>query len=325
MRQIVRILFGSHLYGTATPASDFDFKSVFVPDGRSILLQRARATLTDKRPKAAFEKNVAGEVEEERFSLQRFLGLAAEGQTVALDMLFAPASAWTDPPAVEWSEIIANRQRLLTRKSAAFIGYARRQANRFGIKGSRVAAARAALAILEAGLARHGTTAKLGVMEAEILASLGQHSAIVSVIQPGDVEVPMWEVVDRKMPLTASIKSAQAIMARVVAEYGHRALQAERQQGIDWKALSHAVRVGTQAVELLSSGHVTFPRPDAAHLLEIKLGRVRYQEVAAEIEGLLDRVEAAAEVSALPAEPDHSWIDGFVAEVHRREVLNVAA
>ena len=60
-----------------------------------------------KRPKAAFEKNVAGEVEEERFSLQRVLGLAAEGQTVALDMLFAPASTYshanteqTMPPAI---------------------------------------------------------------------------------------------------------------------------------------------------------------------------------------------------------------------------------
>jgi hypothetical protein len=42
---------------------------------------------------------------------------------------------------------------------------------------------------------------------------------------------------------------------------------AETQEGVDWKALSHAVRVGTQALELLKTGHVTFPLPNAAHVV----------------------------------------------------------
>jgi hypothetical protein len=37
LNNIVRIRFGSHLYGTATPASDEDWKSVHVPDARSIM------------------------------------------------------------------------------------------------------------------------------------------------------------------------------------------------------------------------------------------------------------------------------------------------
>jgi predicted nucleotidyltransferase len=44
MRLIVEMRFGSHLYGTATPLSDLDYKGVYLPDGRDILLQRVRGT-----------------------------------------------------------------------------------------------------------------------------------------------------------------------------------------------------------------------------------------------------------------------------------------
>ena len=113
MRNIVTIRFGSHLYGTSTPASDLDYKSVFVPDASDIILQRVKGTICNKRPKGMGEKNYAGEVDEESHSLQRFLQLAAEGQTVALDVLFSPEWAMVEPAAKEWREIMANRSGLM--------------------------------------------------------------------------------------------------------------------------------------------------------------------------------------------------------------------
>jgi len=322
MRQIFRTIFGSRLYGTSTPASDLDFKSVFVPEGRAILLQRAKGVMNDQRPKQEFEKNLAGEIEEERFSLQRYLGLLAEGQTVALDCLFAPAWAMTDEPTWEWTEIVANKDRLLTKKSKAFVGYLRQQSSKYGIKGSRVSASRASLTLLEAAYARLGSVAKLGEIASDIDAMVAstEHMAVVPIEMPNGGSVNHWEVCGRKMPFSSSIKNARDIMQRLVDEYGHRALQAESNQGVDWKALSHAVRVGHQAIELLTTGQVTFPLPNAAHVLAIKIGQFSYQTVAAEIEDLFVQVEAAAERSSLPAEPDHQWIDDFVAEVYRAEI-----
>jgi hypothetical protein len=322
VRRIHRIRFGSHLYGTSTPASDIDFKSIFVPEARSILLQRAKGAINEQRPKQEFEKNVAGEVEEERFSVQRYLSLLAEGQTVALDVLFAPEWSWTAPPAPEWHEIFENRHRLLTRKSRAFIGYAMRQASKYGVKGSRVASARKALAYLVAGEGEFGAQAKLERLEAgiELMTTETEHMAVVPQIMPNGMEVLHWEVCGRKMPFTSSIKNAREVMQRLVDEYGKRALQAESNQGVDWKALSHAVRVGHQALELLSTGHVTFPLPNREHVHAIKLGQHDYKDVASEIEDLLPQIEAAAQTSALPEEPDLEWIDDFVARVHRSEV-----
>ena len=37
---LVRMQFGSHVYGTNTPASDLDFKAVHLPPARDILLPR---------------------------------------------------------------------------------------------------------------------------------------------------------------------------------------------------------------------------------------------------------------------------------------------
>ncbi len=321
MKQIVRISFGSHLYGTSTPESDIDYKSIFIPDSRDILLQRAKGSINNHRPKGDGEKNYAGEVDEERFSLQRFLQLAAEGQTVTLDMLFAPDWALTEEPSPLWRQIQENRHRLLTKKSKAFIGYAKTQAAKFSVKGDRVAAARAARNLLHAALS---ATDKLGSLDPDIrdLVASHEHMGFVEDTTPHGQRVLMWEVCDRKMPYTASIKNAYDIMQRVVDEYGKRALMAETQQGVDWKALSHAVRVGHQAIELLSTGLVTFPLPNAAHVLAIKQGKLLYQEVAAEIEDLLVKVEEAAAISVLPEEPDMGWIDDFVADAYREEVLN---
>lgn len=320
MRTIVTIKFGSHLYGTSTPQSDLDFKGVYVPSPRDILLQRVKGSVSHHREKAEKEKNLPGEVDSDSYSLQRFLGLVAESQTVALDMLFAPSWAMPELPGSEWMNIVVNRHRLLTRKSAAFLGYCRQQANKYGIKGSRVAAARNAAAALCAAEEQYGTTAKLKEAETAITSLLGLHSELIDITLANGTVIRHWDVCGRKMPFTTSIKSAKEVMQRLVDEYGQRALQAETQQGVDWKALSHAVRVGNQALELLRAGRVTFPLPNAAHVLAIKKGERPYQEVGAEIERLMEEVEAAALVSSLPAEPDHAWIENYVADIYRREV-----
>ena len=293
MRNIVTVKFGSHLYGTSTPASDLDYKSVFIPNSTDILMQRVKGTIANKRPKGMGEKNYAGEIDEENHSLQRFLELAADGQTVALDVLFSPLSAMVGTPSIEWLEIMANRHRLLTKKSASFVGYVRNQSNKYGIKGSRVAAARGALELLTSGLEAHGSTAKLEMLSLHIDSFVTEHefAAIVPIpnVSTGTI-VRHWEVCGRKMPYSSSIKNAHGVMSAMVNEYGKRALMAESQEGVDWKAMSHAVRVGGQAIELLLTGSITFPLHNAKHIVDIKTGKLSYREVADEIEGFLAQV-----------------------------------
>lgn len=325
MDLIVEMRYGSHLYGTDTPQSDIDLKSVYVPSARDILLQRVRPTIVLVPPRLPGQKSAPGEVERETYSLQRFLGLLAEGQTMALDMLFAPDSAMTVAPAPLWHEIQANAHRLVSKRASAFLGYCRRQANTYGVKGTRVAAARKALEVISAGEARIGAAAKLGEMAGELEAlTATEHIAFVERPLPGGATLRHLDVCDHKAPFTASIKTAREMLERLVDEYGQRALQAERNEGVDWKALSHAVRIGREAVELFETGRIVFPLRYAAHLLQIKLGELPYVQVADEIERLLGEVETAAAASSLPEEPDRAFIDELVARIHAQRVTESA-
>src|SRR5690606_13565598 len=125
---------------------------------------------------------------------------------------------WEMQPSPIWLQIVENRHRLLTKKSRAFIGYAMRQSARYGVKGSRVAASRLALKLLDLGIADHGTTARLEAMakvvEAAVVAD--EHMAIVPQVMPNGGTVLHWEVCGRKMPFTSSIKNARDIMQRLV-------------------------------------------------------------------------------------------------------------
>lgn len=324
MQLIVQIKFGSHLYGTDTPNSDLDIKGIYMPEARDILLQSVKPVVSLSKPKAPGEKNTSADVDYELYSPKKFLDLLAEGQTVALDMLFAPESAMLSPPTEEWLKIKTLAPKLLNKQVLSFVRYCKQQANKYCIKESRAAAARVALEFLNQAENRYGSTAKLAVVAAE-LKSLVHNNEFLAVGEDIGINsnpTQYFKICDKKVLLNASIKSACAIAQRLMDEYGKRALAAEKNEGIDWKALSHAVRVGHEAVEFMTTGLITFPRPEAKHLLDIKQGFLPFQQVSEEIEKLLGEVESANFVSSLPDSFDPMVIDDFIERLHRTVVLN---
>jgi hypothetical protein len=324
MKSIVQIKFGSHLYGTSTPESDLDIKGVYIPCADDILLQHVNPMISKSREKSFGEKNTADDVDEEYYSLQRYLELLSQGQTVALDMLFAPETAMMSEPDPIWLDIQNIAPKLITKGATAFVRYCRQQANKYGIKGSRVSAARLVLDVLKQGEEKYGSNEKLSLMH-EKLIIIEKDNEFIHFINgkksDGDSLI-YFEVCNKKTPMTASIKTARGIAQQLMDEYGQRALAAERNEGVDWKALSHAVRVGHEAIELFESGKITFPRPEAEHLLKIKQGKLQYSDVAEEIENLLVKVESAATASNLPDTVPPSIIDNFVAKYYKKQIIS---
>ena len=338
IQDLCLITFGSHLYGTNTPASDTDRKSVHIPDPRDILLQRVTPVVSTRTKADRHAKNTADDVDTENFSLHKFLALVVEGQTVALDMLFAPPPMILESSPI-WEQIQAQRHRLLSRQCKSFLGYARTQANKYGIRGSRVAAARDGVALID-GLAawadanhsmgrdegpKPGYSAKMRDFDQTIRKHVigKEHMAVVEIEQINGVMEPHLEICNRKAPWNITLKEARAMFQRIIDSYGHRALLAEKNEGVDWKALSHAVRVGRQAEELLDTGHITFPRPERERLLAIKLGQLDYREVATEIEELLESLERKSETSILPDQPDYGFLEEIVIQAYGASVSDM--
>ena len=172
-RPLVLLRAGAHLYGTATPASDLDTKSVVLPTARDILLQRVQATTVGSRAREPGERLAAGETDIETHSLQRYLALLASNQPLAIET----------PPDPLWREVQAIGPALLIRRAGMFARYARRQADQYGVKGERAAASRRALSVLTQAEADHGPQARLAAIEAELVAltDATPHTALVDV------------------------------------------------------------------------------------------------------------------------------------------------
>jgi len=314
---LAHMQFGSHVYGTNTPQSDMDFKAVFIPSTTALLLQRATKVSRNRSTGNDRSKNQVGDIDVEEFSLHGFMKLACEGQTVAIDMLFVPESFYTGSSG-QWRHIVANRERLISSSIAPFVGYCRAQANKYGIKGSRMAAAKHAVEVFTdmqtlprpmAGRARVIDFQHLledsGLLDRE-------HVCIESRFNKDNHEVKHLSVCGKLAPFTLPIDKALEMYQGLWQRYGERSRAAMNNEGIDWKALMHARRIQDQAIELLSTGAITFPRQNADALLKIRLGERPYKEVAEEIENGMEQLDVAMRSSKLPNSPDREWADAQV-------------
>jgi hypothetical protein len=324
---IVTLRVGAHLYGTQTPSSDLDIKGIVVPCARDILLQQVPAVLNESRPRAAGERNEPGDVDVETFSLQRFLTLVTAGQPIAIEMLFAPDSAMLAPPDPLWREVQALAPKLVSRRADVFLRYCRAQAERYGATGERAAAVQSAQAVLAAAEADRGAQARLEDLAEPLaaLAATSPHIALVDIaIRDGKI-MRHLAICDRKVPFSATLHLTREIVDRIAAGYGARGRAAAEQGGVDWKALSHAVRIGREVIELVSTGRLRFPLACAPHLLAIKLGQVPRDQVVRELDALPGEVERAAARSALPEHPDEVASEALVLRVYRARVLEESA
>jgi hypothetical protein len=297
-----------------------------VPATRDILLGSAKPTLSVTTKIEPETRNGPGDVDIETHSLQRFLQMLTENQPGAVEMLFAPDSMLLGQPDPLWREVQALGPSLLCRQASLFVRYCRRQTEAHSAKGARLDAAHRALAWLDDSVLRYGPRARLEEHSAEIeqLAATTPHLAITDITPQIGQVIRHLTVCGRQIPFTVSLSVGRDLACRVTAGYSRRTREAEQQDDVDWKALSHAVRIGQEAVELLQTGGLSFPLRGADRLLAIKLGQISYIAVVNEIERALAEVEKAVLASPLPKQPDVAAAETLVLRVYRGQVLRGA-
>lgn len=327
MKTIMKGYFGSHLYGTSTPESDTDFKEIFVPHPKEILLGRAM-NHTNMNTNNSSTKNSHDDVDHELFSLKYFLELAKQGETVALDMLHTPADlvVKSDLPEV-WKFIQDNRERFYTTDMKSYLGYVRKQAAKYGVKGSRLAELKKVLAVLNdypewrfedrPQDKAHNQRWKVG----EIAHLLPESEFLFwsDFIDEKKGVQHFYNVLGRKFQTTITVAEMKYSLTKLENEYGERARKAEANEGVDWKALSHALRAGLQLQEIYSTGDLVFPLQQAEVVKKIKSGVVPFKEVQELLEDTVDIVEALAikaEKNGMRKSVEPGFWDNFLEEVY---------
>lgn len=327
MKTIVKSYFGSHLYGTSTPESDVDFKEIFVPHPRDILMCQAM-NHTNCNTNNNATKNTKDDIDHELFSLKYFFKLAADGETVALDMLHTPPElvVASDLPEV-WKFIQDNRARFYTTDMKAYLGYVRKQAGKYGVKGSRLADLHKVLDVIrdvpewkyDDRPQQKGINERWKVQDIAEKLPLGEFLEWTTFVDHKSGEQKFYNVLGRKFQTTITVKEMKYSLEKLDAEYGERARKAEANEGVDWKALSHALRAGLQLQEIYMTGDLQFPLTHAKMVKMVKAGELPFKEVQELLESVVDEVEIlahTAEKNGMPKKVDMKFWDDFVEKVY---------
>ncbi len=283
---------GSRLYGTATPDSDYDSRGVCIPPLEVLL---------DPFMKFNVKDSFDGE-DRSIYDLGNFLKLCSDNNPNVLEMLFIPDS-FVMYKTKTWDKIISNRDLFLSKNiKHRFLGYAFSQ--------------------LEA-IKRHREW----------------------FISPPDHKPTREEFGLTQTPLVseANIQNMMGVPNELFKEKHYEELQQERKYrevkkkwdnyiqwktnrnpkrkaseeaiGFDGKYASHLFRLMSEGKELLLTGNITFPLPNAEWLLSIKNGFYQYEEILEMAKSMESEFETWYNESPLPHKPNINAIKQLYFEI----------
>ena len=336
-QMVFATLYGSRLYGTDGPLSDVDIRGVFLPMREDLLLDRAPRHYNFKDARDV-----------SYLSLHYFLQLLTQGETNCLDIFFSytnKAAQLVTSPLYE--ELISNKDKLITKNVAKYLGYCKSQALKYSIKGDKINS-------LEKFMEALSEVKNPSSVDLDAVVALDKR------FMPDRAMLEQWEpyiknnkqigsrchvsgtpfgdhfylvLMDNKeryvmvsghlFPGPASVTTTIQSIRKCLASYGKRAENAAADNGADYKALSHAVRVCFQAEELLTTGVITFPHPDKNGLelirnIKFHTTVLSYEEILDLIEGQIQKIEEELiPKSKLRAGADWDWINNFILEQYK--------
>lgn len=337
---VMKSIFGSKLYGTDTPESDLDYKGVYIPSAKSLILGNVIDHYS-KNTSNSDVKNTSDDIDEEMFSLKYFIEMAIKGETIALDMIHTPSELIVDYDDIgPWDFIYQNRSKFYTTDMKAYLGYVKKQAAKYGIKGSRLSALRQVKEwastlpdtkevndFEENNKKRVKNVSWIdGKMCADTLIGdffssapiINEHTEMTK-IDGND----FYKVLSSNYQNTLSVKRFKLSINKMWDGYGERARLAELNQGVDWKSLHHAIRGGLQLKEIYSTGDLQYPLKDRDFLMDVKKGKIPFKHVSESLNDLISEVDGLASEAyknGMPKQVDKKFWDDFIYNVHLEQI-----
>jgi hypothetical protein len=302
MKILSKVDYGSYLYGTNNEFSDRDYKGVYLPTKEQILLSQVKSEISSRD----------GDVEESYYSLQYFIMLACQGQTVALDMLHAPLSS-TYKTSLIWEDLKKNVGRFYSKNIHAFLEYAKQQAVKYSLKGDR----RRDLGTVIILLQTFDPTEKVSKIWYLI-----PKTANIFPVEQTPQGINQIFICGKIFQETVKIGYLLPILKNLQQQYGERAKLAESNSGIDWKAISHAVRVLLEVKELLTANTITFPLKKCNLVRNIKEGALSFINfVSPLLETLTSEIDTLLQLSTLPDTVDQTFWNNWLVETLEKELF----
>lgn len=332
------VTYGSKLYGTSTPTSDTDLKVVYIPElGRMLLGKKAdiykeRFDAEGNRIGDGFTMPDNG-TEVEYFPVQRFVADFVAGQTYAIEIAFAHIAngppehgilyTSTYPAYAFVKEMV---DKFANASVYSMVGFAMKQTFDYVRRGERLNDAKKVLDAINEVSALVGTPdeARLDwILDDELVLDHIAHLADLktSVQNGGNKPQRSLELNGRSYLQSTTLSHLRLQVEKIIKQFGDRT-NAAAETDVDYKSLSHAVRVYQQAIELLDTGVITFPRPNAEFLLSVKQGNEDLESVKTLLMQLDDEVQLKMKTTTIRQKTDElvkeseAWLMGQLRTIY---------
>jgi hypothetical protein len=323
MKTLTKILVGSHLYGTNNKDSDKDYKGIFLPSFKEIATNKVPRVYDESTNKKA-TKNSSNDVDSHMYSLHHYLDLCYKGDAGAIEMLFAPKSNIVQTSLL-WKQIVANRNKLISRNMTGMVGFAKSQAIRYSAKGDKINILSSIIRLL------NDTDKELF---GDVIDKLPE-SKYVEIkynrtpdIEKYYLEETLWRdynsfvvICDKQFQGTVKVQYVKKSLQKLLDRYGNRANEAADNGGIDWKSISHSIRVAEEVRILLQYGEIYFPCVSVSGIRNIKEGKRDLKECMDYLEDELETIKNLQEKSNLREKPDRNFFDNLLVSTYEDRVL----
>ena len=289
---IVKIKMGSHLYGCATPLSDIDYKEVRFQTLHNLLFDKKDTSKTDTRE--------LDNTECQAFSLNYYMKMVMDGQVIALDMLFAPEQ-FIEYKTNTWDLIVSNRDKFTSKRIGPFVGYAKNQAIKYGRKGNKINTLDFAISMIEKQVSFNTLYSSL----------IGYEGIEVAIEKAAGQDIRHIVICGKSFGETTEYKFWLGPLKDLRKSFGKRA-ELCVDTGIDLKAQYHTIRICSEAIELLNTGKLTFPRPEASLLLDIRNGKLSVDDLSELVDITFEDVKRAEITSSLQETPEFDLATSIV-------------
>uniref|UniRef100_UPI00389095C8 hypothetical protein n=1 Tax=Acinetobacter sp. TaxID=472 RepID=UPI00389095C8 len=254
-------------------------------------------------------------VETEFFPVQTFVRDFVAGQTYAVEIAHAylsygpPAHGilyTSEKPIYDFvKELVDN---FGNAEVYSMVGFAMKQTFDYVKRGERLNAAKAVLAVVDKVVKPFAGFAPGSIPEPRLDTILGEATVLEHLVKATGLETEVLmggnkpqnslKLNGRNYMESTTLAHFHEQVVKMVKQFGDRS-NAAAEKEVDYKSLSHAVRVYEQAIELLETGKITFPRPNADYLRKVKQGEVPLDDVKLKLSMLDESVQQMIEVSTM--------------------------
>jgi predicted nucleotidyltransferase len=315
--------YGSKLYGTDNPNSDTDYKGIFIPSRESVLLKKdiEHYNFNSNNNNT---RNSKDDIDLQLFSIYKWFTLLKKGETGAIDILFSlfreETQVYNDR---EFTNIVMQNYRKFYNKNLhSFLGYCVGQSKVYNVRGERFNELHLFVNYFNALVKERGEH-KLETMFplVEELFTNKKYKYIKFIKAPtsrgsgGAKDGIYIEILGKRFLGTVTVNYFSQRITEMEEQFGNRARASAK--GVDFKALSHAVRVIDEVEELIDESFITFPLKNRVYITSIKEGHEKLEDVMDYIDQKLNIVQEKLENSSLPQRSDELFMENLLLELYQ--------